>query len=1325
MNTRALRTQESVYRLGLDSLYAPAPYGHLLSNGNYITLFTNAGTGFSAFRNYDLTRWEADRTEDGNGYFIYVRDVHSGHLWSLGYQPVCAMPDRYEVSFYAHKAQITRWDQSIEIQMEVCVAPDDPVELRRCTLHNHSNRHRHIELTSFVETVLAPRSAHVGHPAFSKLFIQTDFLVAHRALLAERRRRSAEEVYPLMFHWLVHNTPDTELDYETDRYRFLGRGNELRAPLALKSDEAFSNTVGNVLDPMFSLRTVVELGPHDTQEISFGLGTAANRKEAATLLNRYRNAASVSHTLKRAQSYNAEALKRLNLASEQAHQFQGVTGALLYGDPRLRATNAPALGLKGCTWNLRNYGLDGDKPLIAAHLTEANNKSVLSWLSRLYRFLHFKGLRVEVFLLVDTSLKTDIAVIAEAFSMAEFTSVQIPSIQGAIVIRRSEEISADELDLIKVVARLYVQNTLPNLERPSQVIYDRRDENSPNPPHTAAPAGILGPQQDDMTTSGDLNFTEALRYENGYGGFSHNGKEYVIRLSPSASHRPPQPWTNVVANESMGFIASESGACFTWSVNSREHRLTPWYNDPVTDPHGEALYLRDEVARTYWSPTPGPAPDVGAYEVRHGFGYTRYRHVSQGLVQEVCLYVPRRDPVKITRLRLQNHGNETRELSVFSYQRLELVATAPDKAQFIVTRYDPGSHTLQATSQYNQAFADRVVFAAVVAPEKHDGPIQFTCDRKAFIGRNGSPSRPVALCSTEILNGVTGSGLDPCFAWQVKVVLPPGESFECAFLLGETADKDSLQDLITRYCNVMALDDALSESRVFWEQLLGGVQIKTPCSEIDLMVNGWLSYQNLSCRIWGRSAYYQSGGAFGFRDQLQDAAALVYLRPELTRHQILLHAAHQFVEGDVLHWWHPPTGEGLRTRFSDDLLWLPFITSFYIQTTGDRALLDEAVRFIRARPLNRDEDESYLSPEDAGESASLYEHCCRALDRSLTTGRHGLPLMGTGDWNDGMNRVGRKGRGESVWLGFFIHHILDSFIPLCEQRGDEKRAGEYQEYRLHLGEALNTAGWDGAWYRRAYYDDGTLLGSAQNDECRIDALAQAWAVISNAVPPKRATQSIEALERHLVSEENGLIRLLTPPFDQTPHDPGYIKGYVPGVRENGGQYTHAALWVVKAIAEFGRLSRAASLLAMLSPVFHTRTLEETEVYRVEPYVVAADVYGVPPHTGRGGWTWYTGSAGWMFRIALESILGIKQVEGNTLWLRTRMPETWPSFSLHYRIPETPTIYDISVNNDPSRTKHSVTFTIDDVPGEVVAGMAKIPLVRDGGRHRVQLTLGNQ
>ena len=1071
MNTRAISTHESVHHLGLDSLNEPTPYGCLLSNGSYLTLFTNAGTGFSAYRDYDLTRWEADRTEDGNGYFIYVRDLHSGHHWSLGHQPVCATPDRYEVSFYPHKAVITRWDQDIEIQMEVWVAPDDPVELRRCTLRNHSDYHRHIELSSFIETVLAPRSAHTGHPAFSKLFIQTDFLATHRALLAERRRRSAEEAPPMMFHWLIGTTRDTDLEYETDRYRFLGRGNELRSPLALKSDEAFSSTVGNVLEPMFSLRTVVELGPHDTQEITFGLGTTTNRKEAITLLNRYRNAAAVSHTLKRTQAYNLEALERLELSSEQAHQFQIITAALLYGDPRLRAINAPELHLKGRALNLRNHGLDGDKPLIAAHMTETNNKHVISWFSSLYRFLYVKGLVVDVFLLVDNALTTDITAIADAFSIAEFSATRTNANQGELVIRRSDEISADELSRIKVVARLYVHDTLPKLEWPSQDSHDKLYENSPNPPHIAAPVGIPVTEQ-DMSDSADLQTTEALRFDNGYGGFSQGGKEYVIRLSPSTGHRPPQPWTNVVANESMGFVASESGACFTWSVNSREHRLTPWYNDPVTDPHGEALYLRDEVAGIYWSPTPGPVPDLGAYEVRHGFGFTRYHHVSQRLVQEVCLYVARHDPIKITRLRLHNHGDETRELSLFSYLRLALVPTAPDDAQFIVTRYDTQTHTLQATSQYQQEFADRVAFAAVIAPERC-GPINYTCDRSAFIGRNCSPSRPMALSGTENLNGVTGSGLDPCFAWQLKIALPPGQSLECAFLLGETADRDSLQDLITRYGNLMALEEALSESCNFWEHLFAGVQITTPCPEIDLMANGWLTYQNLSCRIWGRSAFYQSGGAFGFRDQLQDAAALVYLRPELTRHQILLHAAHQFVEGDVLHWWHPPTGAGIRTRFSDDLLWLPLISSFYVEATGDRALLDEHIRFLRTRPLNRDEDESYLTPEDSDQSASLYEHCCRAIDRSLTKGHHGLPLMGTGDWNDGMNRVGREGRGESVWLGFFIYHILESFIPICEQRGDQNRAGEYQAYRMHLGETLNTGGWDGAWYRRAYYDDGT------------------------------------------------------------------------------------------------------------------------------------------------------------------------------------------------------------------------------------------------------------
>jgi len=783
---------------------------------------------------------------------------------------------------------------------------------------------------------------------------------------------------------------------------------------------------------------------------------------------------------------------------------------------------------------------------------------------------------------------------------------------------------------------------------------------------------------------------------------------------------PPLPWVNVIANEQLGFIATDRGAGYTWSVNSRENRLTPWSNDPVTDPFGEALYIRDEDAGVFWSPTPGPAPGNAPYEVRHGFGYTRYRHACAALEQEVTQFVPRFDAIKITTLRITNRGDRLRRLSIFSCTQWVLGVLPHETGASVVTEYDIENGAILAVNRERKEFAERVAFASVVQPSS-DNQIQFTANRTAFVGCHGTMANPAALRSNAPLDGRTGSDYDPCAAFRISIEIPPDGTIECAFVLGEAESADVARKLLQLYRDAGEIAEAFNEARAFWRDTLSAIRIETPSPAIDLMVNGWLAYQNLSCRMWGRSAFYQSGGAYGFRDQLQDAAALIYLDPALTRRQILTHAAHQFVEGDVLHWWHPPTSKGIRTRFSDDLLWLPYITAFYLRTTGDESLLHEDARFVTAPELGSGEDEVFLFPEDSGESASVYEHCCRAIDRSLTVGAHGLPLIGTGDWNDGMNRVGREGRGESVWLGFFLYHILADFIPICQQQDDSDRVARFQAFRTTLGAALNDGGWDGGWYRRAYYDNGAPLGSAQNDECSIDVIAQAWAVLSGAAPRNRAEQALDAMEMHLVSEEEGLIRLLTPAFDRTPHDPGYIKGYLPGVRENGGQYTHGALWAVRALAEFGRTERAAHLLEMLSPVSHTRTPEEVAVYQAEPYVIAADVYGVDPHVGRGGWTWYTGSAGWMYRVALESVLGFQIIEGRVIALRPCIPAAWPGFTIRCRIPGEFTTYDILVKRG-NKAKNQTE--VSDQRAAVSNGTVTIPIQRDGRSHRVEVLLGS-
>ncbi|HEX5580147.1 MAG TPA: hypothetical protein VFX39_01130, partial [Gemmatimonadaceae bacterium] len=813
---------------------------------------------------------------------------------------------------------------------------------------------------------------------------------------------------------------------------------------------------------------------------------------------------------------------------------------------------------------------------------------------------------------------------------------------------------------------------------------------------------------------------EPLLFFNGHGGFSPDGSEYVIRVGRGARDGalPPLPWANVVANEELGFITSERGAGCTWSVNSRENRLTPWFNDPVSDPSGEALYLRDDDSGLFWSPVPGPVPGDGDYEVRHGFGYTTWRHDGMGIEQEVVQFVPRHDPVKLTRVRLTNRSDRPRRLTLASYAELVLGVYAFESGATVVTEHDVETGAILATNPERGEFASRVAFAAVSPP---DAGASRTADRAAFLGPRGTVADPAALRSTAPLDGATGAGLDPCAALAVTFVLAPGESAERFFLLGEAEGAARARELVVAYQDPGVANEALAEAREFWRDLVSRVRVETPSPELDLMTNGWLTYQNLSCRMWGRTAFYQSGGAFGFRDQLQDSSALVYLDPEVTRRQIVLHAAHQFVEGDVLHWWHPPTSKGMRTRFSDDLLWLPYITTFYVRATGDASVLDERARFVTARPLAPGEDEAFLFPEDAGTSATVYEHCCMSLDRSLTEGAHGLPLMGVGDWNDGMNRVGREGRGESVWLGFFIFRILRDFIPICERRGDTERTSRYRAYHDHLARTLNDTGWDGDWYRRAYYDDGTPIGSASSDECRIDTIAQAWSVISGAAPVERAEAALDAMEEWLVSEEEGIIRLLTPAFDRTPHDPGYIKGYLPGVRENGGQYTHAALWAVRALATLGRCERAAPLLAMLSPVSHGRTPAEVATYMTEPYVIAADVYGVQPHVGRGGWTWYTGSAGWMFRVMLENVLGLRLVDGHRIELRPCIPDSWPGYTLRYRLPGDETTYEIVVGRGSGDTTALVDG--DDSVATVEAGAVVIPLARDGGTHRVEVSLG--
>ncbi|MBO9617414.1 MAG: cyclic beta 1-2 glucan synthetase [Niabella sp.] len=1296
---RQILSQESNLRL-ITTPNTPVPEVQLLSNGKYFLVISSSGGGYSRWKDIALHRWREDATLDNWGVFCYIKDLGDGQFWSNTYQPTLKKSSSYEAILSKGHVAFRRLDNNIETKTDIAVSPEDDLEIRRIVITNRSSSTKTLEITSYSEVVIAGQLADEAHPAFSNLFVQTSIDEKQSAILCTRRPRTKEEQPPWMFHTLIlQGTTAEAVSYETDRMQFIGRGRSIVNPVAVEQGGNLFGSQGSVLDPVIAIRYKISLKPRQQASFDLLLGIAESRELCTGLLAKYQDRYIRSRIFELAWTHSQVLLRQLNASQADAQLYNIIAGSVIYANNAFRAEpSVIESNLKGQS-GLWGYAISGDLPIVLMRVKNSENINLVKQMIQAHAYWSIKGLKVDLVIWNDDFGSYRQVFQDQIIGFITASGSNVLDQPGGIFVRAGDQISNEDRILFQTVARLIFDDDKGTLLE--QALKKRTPKGLPE-------AFIAQQQAYKPDGSKTVTLPEGLLFNNGTGGFTKDGKEYILISGPEK--RSPAPWCNVIANKELGTVISESGSAYTWVDNAQAFRLTPWQNDPVTDKCGEAFYIRDEASGSYWSPAPLPRPGKNAYVTRHGFGYSVYEHIHNEIYSQLWIYADVALPVKYTVLKLRNRSGQVCKLSVTGYVEWVLGDTAQKNKLFVVTGKDPITNVLFARNRYNTAFADKVAFFDVDGSER-----TFTCDRLEFIGRNGTLTNPDALQRKQ-LSGRTGAGLDPCTALQVVIELHPDEERELVFRLGAGKNEEEARELVAKIKGSAFAHAAQSKVHDQWNHILGAVTVQTPDAAFNVMANGWLMYQTLACRVWGRSGYYQSGGAYGFRDQLQDVLALLHTRPDITREQLLLAASRQFLQGDVQHWWHPPTGRGVRTTCSDDYLWLPYVASRYISATGDTAVLNEYISFIDGRPLRPGEESYYDLPVFLNHWETLYNHCKYAVRYGLKFGEHGLPLIGSGDWNDGMDKVGEEGKGESVWLGFFLYDVLRRFETIAADYGDADFSALCKTEAGKLKENIHKNAWDGAWYRRAYFDDGTPLGSSGNEECKIDSISQSWSLLSAGGDPDRSLQGMNAVNEYLIDRKNKVIKLLTPPFDQSDLYPGYIKGYVPGVRENGGQYTHAAIWTIMAYAALQDRERVWELFSMVNPVNHTLDPGQVLQYKAEPYVMAADVYGAAPHEGRGGWTWYTGSAGWTYQLTIDSILGLKKT-GDRLYLNPCLPDQWAGFELQYRFGNT--FYHIKVIN--SKQEGPDRLRVDGNESRE----PYITLTDDGQLHRAELETGNK
>ncbi|MFZ6862708.1 GH36-type glycosyl hydrolase domain-containing protein [Undibacterium sp. Ji67W] len=1277
------------------------PEVQLLSNGHYHVMVTSAGGSYSRWNDMAVTRWKEDSTCDDWGSFCYVRDVETGRFWSTAFQPSQVISPQYEVVFSEGRAEFRRRDNNIDLHTEIVVSPEDDIELRRTRIINRSGRRRTIEFTSYAEVVLTTPAADNAHPAFSKLFVQTEILQEQAAILCIRRPRSSTEQVPTMFHLMaLHGVNADQISYETDRLQFIGRNNTSAYPDAMKHSGPLSNSAGSVLDPIVAIRYQLTLNPEQSATLDIVTGIAETREASLALIEKYQDQHLAERVVDLSWTHSQVVLRQLNISEKDAQLYARLANSVIYVNPLLRASEDILMQNHRGQSALWSYAISGDVPIVLLQISSQEHIELARQLIQAHAYWQSRGLAVDLVIWNEDHANyrqvLQDQILGLISSVIGTHALEKP---GGIFVRSIDQISNEDRILFQSVARIILSDHRGSLLEQ----LNRRDLADIRP-------GNLIPikkKQIFLPPLSEINPDKERsgQFENGIGGFSDDGREYLITNSHSFS--TPAPWVNVLANPTFGSIISDSGQSYTWSENAHEFRLTPWNNDPVTDAGGETFYLRDEETGKFWSPTALPRCGSGEYQVRHGFGYSVFTHTEEAIRTELTVYVALDVSIKYAVFRVLNQSQLHRKLSVTGYVEWVLADLSGKSAMHIVTEMTANNSGICARNSYNTDFPGRTAFFGV-----NSSNCSVTGNRAEFIGRNGNLYDPAAM-SKGYLSGKVGAAYDPCAALQVPFDLNPGQEKEFIFILGATEQRLSSPDILMRqYLNADAAARSLADIQDYWQNTLGAARVTTPDVALNVLANGWLLYQTIACRLWARSGYYQSGGAFGFRDQLQDTMALAHTAHQLAREQILVCAAHQFIEGDVQHWWHPPTQKGVRTHCSDDFLWLPLAVTRYVNNSGDFAILDVKIPFIEGRALSPDEDSYYDQPSRSSQTATLYLHCVQAIEHGLRFGQHGLPLIGSCDWNDGMDKVGNQGKGESVWLAFFLHEILTKFSVLAMKNEDSAYSKHCQDKATQIAALIDKVAWDGAWYRRAYFDDGSALGSALNAECQIDSISQSWSVLSSAGNLEHRKQAMASLYQRLVNKQKGIIQLLDPPFDKSEQNPGYIRGYVPGVRENGGQYTHAAIWAGMAFAELGEVDHAWEAFDIINPINHGNTRSNIQIYKVEPYVIAADVYGVAPHIGRGGWTWYTGSAGWMYTFMMESLLGIHRHDAQ-LRISPCLRLSWNGYQLDYRYCETNYHIDVEVHDDPMQASKLY------IDGKLSADL-HIDLVNDKQSHQLRL-----